>query len=164
MAKTKEWAMDEADTTIDYAIQEVRNGFDRDKAIEILMRNDNVMNFYSQDDLEMIFEFELSDAVRNYDEQLKQTNVDELYVSFDIDALDEKFASATGTPEGNGMTPDECLTILRALSTQFPITGADMMEIAPFTDSSLVGQASSETTLREGAKISAFLIEAMNTA
>ena len=67
MAKTKQWAMDEADTTIDYAIQEVRNGFDREKAIEILMRNDNVMNFYSRDDLEMIFEFELSDAVRNYD-------------------------------------------------------------------------------------------------
>jgi agmatinase len=37
-----------------------------------------------------------------------------------------------------------------------------MMEIAPFTDSSLVGQASSETTLKEGAKISAFLINAMN--
>ena len=73
MAKTKQWAMDEADTTIDYAIQEVRNGFDREKAIEILMRNDNVMNFYSRDDLEMIFEFELSDAVRNYDERLKQT-------------------------------------------------------------------------------------------
>ena len=52
MAKTKQWAMDEADTTIDYAIQEVRNGFDREKAIEILMRNDNVMNFYSRDDLE----------------------------------------------------------------------------------------------------------------
>ena len=37
-----------------------------------------------------------------------------------------------------------------------------MMEIAPFTDSSLIGQTSSETTLREGAKISAFLINAIN--
>ena len=60
------------------------------------------------------------------------------------------------------MTPDESLLILKALSEQFPITGADMMEIAPFTDSSLVGQSSSETTLKEGAKISAFLIDAMN--
>ena len=73
MSKVKEWAMDEADATIDYAIQEVRNGFDQDKAIEILKRNDNVMNFYSVDDLQMIFEHELSDAVRNYDEQLKKT-------------------------------------------------------------------------------------------
>ena len=73
MAKTKQWAMEEADTTIDYAIQEVRNGFDKDAAIRILMNNENVMSFYTQDDLEMIFEFELSDAVRNYDERLKQT-------------------------------------------------------------------------------------------
>jgi len=94
--------------------------------------------------------------------QLQADNVDELYVSFDIDALDEQWASATGTPEGNGMTPDEAMIILKALSERFPITGADMMEIAPFTDSSLVGQSSSETTLREGAKISAFLLDAIN--
>ena len=31
--------------------------------------------------------------------QLKADQVEELYVSFDIDALDEAFASATGTPE-----------------------------------------------------------------
>ena len=73
MAKTKQWAMEEADTTIDYAIQEVRNGFDKEKAIEILIKNEIVMSFYSQDELELIFEFELSDAVRNYDERLKQT-------------------------------------------------------------------------------------------
>lgn len=94
--------------------------------------------------------------------QLKADNVDELYVSFDIDALDEEFASATGTPEGNGLTPQHALDILSAIANEFPITGADMMEIAPFTDSSLVGQSSSETTLKEGAKISAFLISAMN--
>ncbi|AYM88552.1 arginase family protein [Pseudoalteromonas agarivorans] len=94
--------------------------------------------------------------------QLKADNVDEVYVSFDIDALDAEFASATGTPEENGLTPQRALDILQAIADEFPITGADMMEIAPFTDSSLVGQASSETTLREGAKISAFLISAMN--
>ncbi|TQF67490.1 arginase family protein [Pseudoalteromonas luteoviolacea] len=97
-------------------------------------------------------------------EQLKADNVDELYVSFDIDALDEEFAAATGTPETGGLTPEEAMTILKALSEEFPITGADMMEIAPFTDSSLAGQSSSETTLREGAKLSAFLIDAMNKA
>ena len=94
--------------------------------------------------------------------QLKADNVDEIYVSFDIDALDAEFASATGTPEHHGLTPQHALDILSAIADEFPITGADMMEIAPFTDSSLVGQSSSETTLREGAKISAFLISAMN--
>lgn len=94
--------------------------------------------------------------------QLKADAVDELYVSFDIDALDAQFASATGTPEAGGLTPDEAMIILTRLSEQFPITGADMMEIAPFTDSSLEGKSSSETTLREGAKISAFLLNCMN--
>ena len=94
--------------------------------------------------------------------QLKADQVDELYVSFDIDALDAKYASATGTPEYDGMTPDESMLILTELNKHFPITGADMMEIAPFTDSSLQGKVSSETTLKEGAALSAFLIDAMN--
>lgn len=94
--------------------------------------------------------------------QLKADEVDELYVSFDIDALDAAFASATGTPEENGMTPEEAMEILTALNAQFPITGADLMEIAPFTDSALGGKESSETTLREGAKIAAFLLGAIN--
>ncbi|WP_022944401.1 arginase family protein [Pseudoalteromonas ruthenica] len=95
-------------------------------------------------------------------QQLRNDGVDELYVSFDIDALDAEFASATGTPEDDGLTPQQALSILGALADEFPITGADMMEIAPFTDSSLEGKSSSETTLREGAKISAFLLQAMN--
>ncbi|MFC3034791.1 arginase family protein [Pseudoalteromonas fenneropenaei] len=94
--------------------------------------------------------------------QLKADGVEELYVSFDIDALDAAFASATGTPEENGMTPQEALTILSMLKAEFAITAADMMEIAPFTDSSLEGKSSSETTLKVGAEISAFLINAIN--
>ncbi len=94
--------------------------------------------------------------------QLKEEAIDELYVSFDIDALDDAFASATGTPEPDGLTPAEAMEILTALAEQYPITGADMMEIAPFTDSSGKGAVSSETTLKVGAEISAFLIEQMN--
>ncbi|GLX79995.1 hypothetical protein tinsulaeT_33350 [Thalassotalea insulae] len=94
--------------------------------------------------------------------QLKEQAIDELYVSFDIDALDDAFASATGTPEPDGLTPDEAMAILTSLAAQYPITGADMMEIAPFTDSSGKGAISSETTLKVGAEISAFLIEQIN--
>ncbi len=93
--------------------------------------------------------------------QLKEQAIDELYVSFDIDALDDAFASATGTPEPDGLTPTDAMDILQALAAKYPITGADMMEIAPFTDSSGRGAISSETTLKVGAEISAFLIEQM---
>ncbi len=96
--------------------------------------------------------------------QLKSDNIDELYVSFDIDALDASFAAATGTPEYDGMTPDEALFILEQLNKEFPITAADMMEIAPFTDSSHSGKVASDSTLKEGAKLSAFLINAINNS
>jgi agmatinase len=88
-------------------------------------------------------------------------NVDELYVSFDIDAIDESFASATGTPEPDGLMPDEAMHILHAISSKYPITGADMMEIAPFTDSSGQGKVSRDKTLKVAGDISAFLISEM---
>ena len=95
-------------------------------------------------------------------QQLKDDNIDEVYVSFDIDALDETYASATGTPEPDGLSPNESMQILRAVAAQCPITGADMMEIAPFTDSTGLGEVSRDRTLAAGAEISAFLIEEMN--
>ena len=94
--------------------------------------------------------------------QLANEAIDELYVSFDIDALDSEFAAATGTPEPNGMSPDEAMAVLKALADIYPITGADMMEIAPFTDSTGLGVEAATRTLAEGAKISAFLIEQIN--
>ncbi|TMP49692.1 arginase family protein, partial [Pseudoalteromonas sp. S1612] len=52
--------------------------------------------------------------------QLKADKVDEVYVSFDIDALDAEFAAATGTPEENGLTPQHALDILSAIADEFP--------------------------------------------
>lgn len=95
--------------------------------------------------------------------QLAPENIDELYVSFDIDALDAEFASATGTPEPDGLTPAQAMQILKELADDYPITGADMMEIAPFTDSSGLGAVSAEKTLSSAAEISAFLIKEINT-
>jgi agmatinase len=94
--------------------------------------------------------------------QLKAENIDELYVSYDIDALDDSVASATGTPEPDGMDMKETMLILTELAKQYPITGADMMEIAPFTDSSGLGVISQEKTLTAGAEISAFLLSEMD--
>jgi agmatinase len=58
--------------------------------------------------------------------------IKEVYVSFDIDALDEKYASATGTPEKGGLIPSDCAAIIRMLAKDFKVTGADLMELAPF--------------------------------
>ncbi len=95
-------------------------------------------------------------------QQLAEENIDELYVSFDIDALDAVFASATGTPEPDGLSPDEAMTILKELATDYPITGADMMELAPFTNSTEHSEHSTETTFTVAAKLSAFMLEQIN--
>lgn len=60
--------------------------------------------------------------------------VEEVYISFDIDTLDEKFASATGTPEAEGLDPATCAQIMRAIAAKFPVTGADLMEVAPLVN------------------------------
>jgi agmatinase len=53
----------------------------------------------------------------------------------------------------------DTMAILRSLAAIYPITGADMMEIAPFTDSSGLGEESRDKTLKACGEISAFLIE-----
>lgn len=103
----------------------------------------------------------ITQTIANIFSQLDHENIDELYVSFDIDAIDASVACATGTPEPDGLMPAEAMAILRALATKYPITGADMMEIAPFTDSCGQGLAGQEKTLTVGAEISAFLLEQM---
>jgi len=97
-------------------------------------------------------------VVKNILTQLALLSVDELYVTFDIDAIDASYASATGTPEPNGLTPVQAMKILQAIAVKYPITGADMMEVAPFTDSTGEGEIGRQKTLKVAADISAFLI------
>lgn len=94
-------------------------------------------------------------------EHYKKAGVQEIYVSFDIDAIDSAYASATGTPEENGLTPDQPMTILQNLYEQFPITGADMVEIAPFLNTN-PKVSEPDTTLAVASGISTFLIQAIS--
>lgn len=65
--------------------------------------------------------------------QYKSQGIEELYCSFDIDALDAKFASATGTPEVDGLQPHEVFYIMEKVFKEFPLTSADLVEVAPLT-------------------------------
>ena len=100
-------------------------------------------------------------VIENILAQLANQNIDELYISFDIDAIDASFASSTGTPEPDGLMPEEAMQILQAITAEYPITGGDIMEVAPFTDSSGQGEISRINTLKVAGDISAFLLEEM---
>jgi agmatinase len=95
-------------------------------------------------------------------EKLTTDEVDEIYVSFDIDALDSAYASATGTPEPNGLEPHQAIIIIQELQKNFKITGADMVEVAPFVRINPEAMTEPETTLNSAALISKLLIEGLN--
>lgn len=65
-------------------------------------------------------------------EYLKRVGIKQLYISFDIDAIDEKYAGATGTAESKGLLPDMTYELLQELISNFDVTGADLVEVAPF--------------------------------
>ena len=94
-------------------------------------------------------------------EHLKKLDVEELYISFDIDCLDETYAGATGTPEPGGLSPHEPMLIMQTLFDNFNITGADLVEIAPMVKPPHIKQMEPETTLMVAQSLSTFLIQAL---
>jgi agmatinase len=74
-------------------------------------------------------------------------------VSFDIDVLDRTEASATGTPEPNGLTTQEAMTILQTLMQGVSIGGADLVEVAPFVHHPGIANPEPQTTLKSATEI-----------
>lgn len=91
----------------------------------------------------------------------KRIGVEELYVSFDIDALDQKYAAATGTPEEGGLLPTDCAAILRLLKNDFKITGADLMEVAPFVLPEGVEERDQKSSLPVAGDIARLLLDVL---
>ena len=98
-------------------------------------------------------------------EHLKKHKIEEVYVSVDIDAIDEQYASATGTPEKDGLSPEMPAMILSPIFEHFKVTGADMVEVAPWIqrieEDQIKGNTGAMQTLLTASSISRFLIENM---
>ena len=94
-------------------------------------------------------------------DHLKKLEVEEIYISFDIDCLDAEYAGATGTPEPGGLSPHEPMVIMQTLFENFKISGSDIVEIAPMVKAPQIKQIEPETTLLVANALSTFLIQAM---
>ena len=94
-------------------------------------------------------------------EKLQKNKVEEIYVSFDIDALDIQYASATGTPESSGLTPHDSIAIIKEIGSKFKISGADVMEVAPFINhfNENLSANEPEMTLQSATQIASVLSE-----
>lgn len=90
-----------------------------------------VQQFWAQDFKSM----ELNSIIDQTIEYLKKEKIEEIYISFDIDFLDARYASATGTPEDGGPAPHDGISLIQAVAKEFNVTGADLVEVAPFVRS-----------------------------
>ena len=70
-------------------------------------------------------------AIARVASHLEALGVDGVYFSNDIDGTDAELASATGTPEPGGLSPELVLALIRALGERFGLVGGDVMELAP---------------------------------
>jgi agmatinase len=61
----------------------------------------------------------------------KARGIQHLYFSNDIDGTDSAWASSTGTPAEDGLTPDFLLRVIERLGEEFNWVGSDIMEVAP---------------------------------
>lgn len=64
--------------------------------------------------------------------QLQDVNA--VYVTLDIDALDPAYAPGTGTPEAGGLSTRELLELLRRVFTELPVRALDVVEVSPPLD------------------------------
>lgn len=62
----------------------------------------------------------------------KKLGVEEIYISFDVDVLDPKYLSCTGTAEPNGLYPHHVACILNEIKKEFLVSCIDVVEFAPF--------------------------------
>jgi arginase family enzyme len=62
---------------------------------------------------------------------LRERGVRRVYLTNDIDGTDAHFAAACGTPEPDGLTPQQVCAVISAVGQAFDVIGADLVELAP---------------------------------
>jgi arginase family enzyme len=62
---------------------------------------------------------------------LRERGVARVYISNDLDGTDARFAAACGTPEPDGLSPEQVCAVLSAVGRAFRVVGADLVELAP---------------------------------
>jgi agmatinase len=74
---------------------------------------------------------EVADSLTHVTERILEFLTEQVYITFDIDALDLSVAPGTGTPDPGGLTYRQSLAILEAVGRHKHIVGADIVEVMP---------------------------------
>ena len=85
-------------------------------------------------DAHLFFEIGLKQYINNIINFFKSSNIKDLYISIDVDALDPSIAPATGFAIPGGFTYREIWKILKEITSHFNVVGFDLVEVAPNLD------------------------------
>jgi arginase len=66
--------------------------------------------------------------------EIASNGTEGIHLSFDMDAIDPKYAPGVGTPVINGLKPNECFTICEKLFLSKRLLAMDLVETNPFLD------------------------------
>ena len=100
----------------------------------------------------------LGDTIATF---LRGRGVRELYASFDMSVLGVDYARAIHGPQGK-LSLDPILVILKKLTSQLPLTGADVVGTAPFFSKKGGINPEPDATLAIGAIVSNFFLTELN--
>ncbi|GAA0117326.1 arginase [Clostridium senegalense] len=98
---------------------------DLDKGETLLIEEEGI-NLYSTVDVkEKGINFIINEILSN----LKEKNIDNVHLSFDIDCIDSEFVPGTGTPVPHGMSIDEAKSSLQLLFNSGKVKSMDFVEL-----------------------------------
>ena len=96
------------------------------------------LNLANSENLKFINAYHIIDGLDDYIDNIKeffrQSNIKNLYVSIDIDALDPSIAPGTGYAVPGGFSYREMWKILKEIALNFNVIGFDLVEVAPNLD------------------------------
>ncbi len=79
----------------------------------------------------------------------KLCNVDYVYITVDIDCIDQAFAPGTSVPATNGLFPHEVGEFLYRIAKRFPVIGFDLTEVSPPLDHDMKTQTVAATLIHQ---------------
>ncbi|MCM8711431.1 arginase [Clostridium sp. SYSU_GA19001] len=103
---------------------------DLDKGEYDLIKKED-LNVYTA---KRIHEYGIKHVVNEVLENLKNKNIENVHLSFDLDFIDAQFVPGTGTPVHNGMTIEETETLLKMFADSKLIKSMDFVELNPLLD------------------------------
>ncbi len=89
-----------------------------------LIKNSRIKTFYARD-------IRKAESQKKWQNEVSKGLLDNVYITFDIDAFDPSIVSATGTPEPGGLFWDETLDLIKLVGMKKNIVGFDVVELAP---------------------------------